>query len=231
MSSAGGEPSSPPRAHGALGRLGALVVRKRGIVLAPLFAASVAFVRPCAREPVLEAGALGLTVAAWALRAWAMGYRNWVRGPGERHLMVRGPYAWLRHPRYVANFLAGLAWFALVFDPVLVVLYCVLYWALLGVVIVREEEKLAQDYAGHAEWRARVPALVPRPWRGPWRGTERGSSPDAADAQGRWEPATVLRGLEPLKLALFLAALGALAWARRSGEAEALRARLGLSGW
>src|SRR5206468_1677976 len=126
-------------------------------VLGPLFLASMFFLRPFEHEAALEAGAFTLALLAWSLRVWAMGYRNWVRGSGERHLMTRGPYAFLRHPRYVANGLAGLAWFALVFDPWLAAGYVFLYAALLGSVIVREEEKLSQDYPGFADWKARVP--------------------------------------------------------------------------
>ncbi|HZV00073.1 MAG TPA: isoprenylcysteine carboxylmethyltransferase family protein [Planctomycetota bacterium] len=153
------------REHGALGRLGQALVRKRGIVLAPLFLAST-LPRRAAPHPLELWGACSaVLVLAWLLRMWAMGYRNWVRGPGERHLMTRGPYALLRHPRYLANFTAGLAWFVLVWNPFFLVGYVVLYGALLAPVIVREEEKLAQDYPGFAEWRANVPAFFPALWR------------------------------------------------------------------
>jgi hypothetical protein len=137
---------------------------------------------------------------------WAMGYRNWVRGPGERHLIVRGPYALLRHPRYVANFLAGAAFFLLAFDPFLAAIYAVVYWLLLGSVIVREEEKLAHDYPGFGEWRAKVPALFPAFWRlGEVRAREEGEE---------WRLSTVK--IEPAKLLLVLAGLALLA-ARRRG--------------
>src|SRR5688572_10420478 len=115
------------REHGALGKLGLALVRRRGVLLAPVFAAAFFSTRPVAHELALEAACFALALGAWALRMWAMGYRNWVRGPGERHLITRGPYALLRHPRYVANFLAGLAWFALAFDPILIAVYVVLY--------------------------------------------------------------------------------------------------------
>ncbi|MBI3723008.1 isoprenylcysteine carboxylmethyltransferase family protein [bacterium] len=154
-----------------------------------------------------------LALLSWALRIWAMGYRNWVRGDGSRHLMTRGPYAFVRHPRYVANFAAGLAWLGLVADPVLLAVYSLLYFAVLGAVIVREEEKLARDYPGFGEWRQRVPAVLPALWRRPWRAA------GARDPAERFQLATVTRGLEPLKLLGFLAALAALAFARRSGRA------------
>ena len=201
-------PSPPPpaREHGAIGRLGLALVRKRGLLLAPLFAVAAFRIEPFAQEAPLEAGCFALAVAAWGLRMWAMGYRNWVRGPGERHLITRGPYALLRHPRYVANFLAGLAWFVLAFDPVLVGVYVVLYWALLGTVIVREEEKLAQDYPGFAEWRARVPAVLPAIWRTGEIG--------AREPGEEWRISTIK--IEPLKLALVLGGLALLALRRRA---------------
>ncbi len=193
------------REHGALGKIGLALVRKRGLLLAPLFVAAAFSTRPFAHELALEAGCFALALLAWSLRMWAMGYRNWVRGPGERHLVTRGPYALLRHPRYVANFLAGLAWFLLAFEPVLVLVYAVFYWALLATVIVREEEKLAQDYPGFAEWRASVPALLPAVWR-------LGHVP-AREAGEEWRLSTIK--IEPLKLALVLAGLGALVLKRR----------------
>jgi MYXO-CTERM domain-containing protein len=193
------------RAHGALGRVGLALVRKRGLLLAPVFA--VAFWRWRAFEPevALEGAAFALACAAWALRMWAMGYRNWVRGPGERHLVTRGPYALLRHPRYVANFAAGLAWFLLAFDPWAALAYVLVYWALLATVIVREEEKLAQDYPGFAEWRAKVPALVPALWRV--------REVPAREPGEEWRLSTIK--LEPFKLLLVLAGLALLALRRR----------------
>jgi len=197
--------SSLPREHGALGKVGQALVRKRGILLAPLFAAAFFRARPTEHEDALLVACLALVVLAWSARMWAMGYRNWVRGPGERHLLVRGPYALLRHPRYVANFLAGLAWFALAFDPVLAGVYVVVYWALLATVIVREEEKLAHDYPGFSEWRARVPALIPALGR---LGEVR-----ARDPGEEFRLSTVK--LEPAKLLLVLSGFVVLALRRR----------------
>lgn len=193
------------REHGLVGRVGQALVRRRGVLLAPLFVAAFFRCRPFERESALEAACAATVLLAWSARMWAMGYRNWVRGPGERHLLTRGPYALLRHPRYVANFLAGLAWFVLALDPWLLATYVVLYWALLGTVIVREEEKLAHDYPGFAEWRARVPALVPALWRlREVRAREPGEE---------WRSSTIR--LEPLKLVLVLGGLAALALKRR----------------
>lgn len=198
------------RTHGVLGRAGAALVRRRSLILLPFFVAGPFLLRPvpAGAEPALEAAAFSLGVSAWTLRVWAMGYRNWVRGSGERHLLVRGPYAFLRHPRYVANFLLGLAWFLLVAQPALGAAYALVYGALLLPVVVREDEKIAQDYPGFAAWRARVPAFCPALWR--WREVR-------ARAPGEeFQLATVLRGLEPLKLVGFLAALTLLALGRRS---------------
>jgi protein-S-isoprenylcysteine O-methyltransferase Ste14 len=193
------------REHGALGKVGQALVRKRGVLLAPLFVAAFFAARPFEPELQLEAACVLAVLLAWALRMWAMGYRNWVRGPGERHLLTRGPYALLRHPRYVANFVAGLAWFALAFEPTLLAVYILVYWALLATVIVREEEKLAQDYPGFGAWRAKVPAITPALWRlGEVRPRESGEE---------WRLSTIK--LEPLKLALVLAGFAALALRRR----------------
>lgn len=193
------------RDHGTIGKVGLALVRKRGVLLAPLFALAALRLQPFAHETALEAACIALALAAWSLRMWAMGYRNWVRGPGERHLITRGPYALLRHPRYLANFFGGLAWFLLALDPVALAVYAVLYWALLATVIVREEEKLRQDYPGFEEWRARVPAVFPALWR---------LREVAAREPGEeWRLSTIK--IEPLKLALLVAGLALLALRRR----------------
>jgi len=192
--------------------LGATLVRKRPILFVPFFVASLGVLRPFERELELEVAAFTVALLSWTLRMWAMGYRNWVRGEGSPHLMTRGPYAFVRHPRYVANFFAGLAWFGLVADPVLLGVYAVLYVGILGAVIAREEEKLAHLYPGFEEWRMRVPAVFPAFWRRPWREAL------ARGAGETFEMATVLRGLELVKLAGFIGALVALALARRSGR-------------
>ena len=144
------------RTHGPLGKVGFALVRRRSLLLLPLFAAGPLRARPFEPEALLEVAALALALLGWGLRVWALGYRNWVGGPGSRHLMTRGPYAFSRHPRYLANYLAGLAWFVLVRDPLLIAAFSIAYWAILATVIAREDEKLAQDYPGFQEWRARV---------------------------------------------------------------------------
>src|SRR5256885_1984226 len=116
-----------PREHGVLGWLGQLFVRRRGILLVSLFAAASLVVRLWARELELEGAAGALAIGVWVLRVWAMGYRNWVCGLGERHFMTCGPYVWLRHLCYAANFVAGLAWFALAGELWLLFAYANIY--------------------------------------------------------------------------------------------------------
>ncbi len=83
-------------------------------------------------------------------------------GHDRGNLLTEGPYAHVRHPRYV-EVVIGMLGYALVANfagVYLVVLLCLP--ALHGVVLL-EERELAQRFgAEYAEYRARVPCYVPR---------------------------------------------------------------------
>ncbi len=97
-----------------------------------------------------------------AVRTWASGtiVKN-------RELATEGPYALVRNPLYVGNFLIGLGvavmggrwWF-----PLLLVLFFVpVYRAL----VLKEEKRLLERFgAAFRHYCARVPRFVPRRW--PW---------------------------------------------------------------
>lgn len=123
-----------------------------------------------------------LPYAAWvawlgvALTAIGFGFSGWARiqiGRNwsgtvtlkEGHELVRsGPYAVTRHPIYTGLLLAMVGT-ALTHDTLASVLGTVVLTA--GVVAkARLEEKLLLSHFGDAyrDYRARVPALIPRPW-------------------------------------------------------------------
>jgi len=88
---------------------------------------------------------------------------------GDRgSLLTEGPYAHVRHPRYV-EVVTGMLGYALVANHAGVYLVALLCLPLLHGVVLLEERELAQRFgAEYAAYRARVPRYVPR-WR-PRRG-------------------------------------------------------------
>src|SRR5438067_1025194 len=103
---------SPPRREGRSARWARVLARRRAWIFAPLFllALGLTLARPAPlpREALLAAA--GLVLSSWLLRLWATGYRTWVHTSGvPRYLMSAGPYAYVRHPLYVANGIAGTA--------------------------------------------------------------------------------------------------------------------------
>lgn len=82
------------------------------------------------------------------------------------HLLTEGPYAHVRHPRYV-EVVIGMLGYAMVANYAgvyLVVLLCLP--ALHGVVVLEERELAERFGAEYADYRARVPRYVPRWWPG-----------------------------------------------------------------
>lgn len=118
----------------------------------------------------LDAGAIGpafgallcagVAVGAWALAANRPGNFNIRPDPHpEGRLVTGGPYAWVRHPMYLAVLLA-MAAFALGGDA-----WQWAAWAALAAVLAakarREERGLAILHPGYEAYRRRTRAIVP----------------------------------------------------------------------
>ena len=104
--------------------------------------------------------ALGLVLGLWTITANRPGNFNIRPEPKQGgHLVVHGPYRWIRHPMYGAVLLAMIA-FALGGDA----LQWGLWTALLCVLVAkaaREERFLALAYPAYADYRSRTRAIVP----------------------------------------------------------------------
>lgn len=109
------------------------------------------------------AGLLLAVAARVALGAWFAPTGAVFKG---QHVVVHGPYAWVRHPLYVGwwMFLAGAG---LAFDSGAIAAATLLVIPGLGA-IGRGEERLLRDELGdeYDAYRDRVPRWVPRPPRG-----------------------------------------------------------------
>jgi len=146
------------------------VFAKRGALLALSAASLVLFGRPSARS---IAWGVPLALAGEALRCWAVGYSG-VTTRGDRvtapALVTAGPYAYVRNPLYVGNFITALG-FTLAFTGglprerrlLLGLLGLGSMLAIYATIVPLEESYLRKAFgAGFDAYAARVPRLIPR---------------------------------------------------------------------
>ena len=92
-----------------------------------------------------------------AIRLWSHGYLR-----KAKELATDGPYAYVRNPLYVGNFLIGLGFSVIIWNPLVVALYTSGFLAVYWITIKGEEQRLSvkfkdqfQDYIKH------VPRFIP----------------------------------------------------------------------
>ncbi len=113
------------------------------------------FARPTP-EALLAGGAL--TALGLVVRAWAAGTIQ-----KDRHLTTSGPYAYLRHPLYLGNFLIGLGVAAAGGHWIWPVLFGLFYAVVYRRTLIYEDRVLeAQFGEAYRRYRSAVPGLVPR---------------------------------------------------------------------
>ncbi len=77
-------------------------------------------------------------------------------------LVTGGPYAWVRHPRYV-EFALAISAFCLVANYLTLYLVCALWVVAIYFIVLLEERELVERFGGEYEaYRRRVPRFVPR---------------------------------------------------------------------
>lgn len=134
---------------------GKLVQRARvplGFLCAAL---TLFFARPSIRS--LIAGALVATIGL-ALRAWAAGH---IRKNSE--VTVSGPYAYTRNPLYLGSLLLGVGFLIAAAQPLLVLLFAVLFFGIyLPVMRVEAEALQAKFGESFKRYAASVPLILPR---------------------------------------------------------------------
>jgi protein-S-isoprenylcysteine O-methyltransferase Ste14 len=184
--------------------LQALVFKNRGLLLTIPAALLAAFGRPSATSVALG---LPLAIAGELIRCWAVGYSGvTTRGDAVEapQLVTAGPYAYVRNPLYVGNFITAFG-FALAFTgknrastKLALIGGSLAAMAAVYATIVPHEEKFLRTEFGAAfdRYCERVPPVIPR--------TE-----PAERGEGTWNP-SVIREAESRTFATFGAMLGVL---------------------
>ncbi|HTV92926.1 MAG TPA: isoprenylcysteine carboxylmethyltransferase family protein [Verrucomicrobiae bacterium] len=184
--------------------LQALVFKNRGLLLAIPAALLAAFGRPSATGVALG---LPLAIAGELIRCWAVGYSGvTTRGDAVEapQLVTAGPYAYVRNPLYVGNFVTALG-FAVAFTgrnrasaKLALIGGSLAAMAAVYATIVPHEEKFLRSQFGAAfdRYCEQVPPVIPR-------------LKPAQGGEGQWNP-SVIREAESRTFATFGAMLGVL---------------------
>ena len=148
-----------------------------GVVAATVLAARAGLAAPRTSRGFDGAG-LGIVILALGCRALVVGTTAPRTSGRDRRLVAAeslnttGAYSVVRHPLYVANFLAWIGVALLSGTWWIPTAAAVLGIALYGPIIAAEEQVLRQSFGEtHRAWAARTPAVVPNPlgWRPPTR--------------------------------------------------------------
>jgi len=183
----------------------AFVFKNRGALLAVPAVVLAAFGKPSALGVTIG---LPLALAGELVRCWAVGYSG-VTTRGDHviapELVTAGPYAYVRNPLYVGNFITALG-FAIAFtgkngaaQKVGLMAASLGTMAAVYATIIPHEEQFLRSQFGEAfdEYRAAVPPLIPQ-------------AEPMPNAKGEWKP-DVIREAESKTLGFFGAMLAVLA--------------------
>ncbi len=93
------------------------------------------------------------------IRFWALGF---IEKKGKK-LAMNGPYAFVRNPLYIGNFLLGLGVAVIVWNWIILVLFLIGFWGIYAGTILGEEKHLREMFGEPFEEYCRnVPAFIPR---------------------------------------------------------------------
>lgn len=175
-----------------------LVFKLRGVLPIPALLVILAWSAPTARS--LLTGGL-IVLAGETIRLWAAGHirSHRVYEVQAERLVTSGPYAHVRNPLYLGNFLIGLGFSAAANWWPAYVMFAVVYACIYAVVIPLEEQYLKERFGGEYEaYAAGVGRIWPRlvPYRG---------AAGHFDLKAAVEAEAVTVGLQLLVFALFAA--------------------------
>lgn len=181
------------------------VFKNRGALLSLPAAALAIFGKPSAASIAVG---LPIAVAGEAVRCWAVGYSGVTTRDDKvtaPQLVTAGPYAHVRNPLYVGNFVTALG-FAIAFTgrndgvarAALIGGSLAAMAAVYAVIVPHEEKFLRKEFGADFDaYCLRVPPVVPKPEPAP-------------DGRGNWNP-DVIAQAETRTFVTFGAMLGVLA--------------------
>lgn len=181
---------------------GRWLTKRRGILLAPIFTVALIgsrWAHSLRLEWAQDLAGVACLLLGSRLRFLAVSYHECEKDADSSPLTA-GPYAWVRHPLYLANFLLGLGIVLLAGWWPMILFYCLFFLPTHALIARSEEMHLIHLYRQKYEfYRRSVPALIP--WRR-YRG----------DAYGTPTPIKIRSGKEWFKNLGFIAgAIGILA--------------------
>lgn len=92
------------------------------------------------------------------IRIWSNGYIR-----KARELATDGPYAYVRNPLYVGNFLMGLGFCLIIWNPLIVAIYTIGFFAVYWITVKGEEQRLSFKFKDQYEdYVKSVPRFIPR---------------------------------------------------------------------
>ena len=164
-------------------RAGCWLTRRRSVLFAPFFTVVLLTAR-LAPSSWIEwiqdlSGLLCIFFGTW-LRLLSASYHE---SSHEEHPITAGPYAWIRHPLYLANFLLGLGIVLMAGWQPMWGVYLLIFIPLHWLIIRSEEVHLSGMYGKeYTQYLRSVPAVIP--WRR-YRGSPYGLRNDYKMKKGR----------------------------------------------
>ena len=138
----------------------ALIALRVATVGARLGRPSPAFLDRPLTAALLTAAGLLLIVLGLVVRVLA---RGWKAENSRGRLVTSGLYTYIRHPLYTASFSIGLGLCLILADPLVLLVYVLLFVAVHALVIKGEERWMASHWGEeYRRYAARVPRFLPR---------------------------------------------------------------------
>src|SRR3990167_3853358 len=93
-----------------------------------------------------------------AIRIWSHGYLR-----KAKQLATNGPYAFVRNPLYLGNFLIGLGFCLIIWHPAIALIFTLGFFPVYWVTVRGEEQRLAYKFGdAYADYLRQVPRFFPR---------------------------------------------------------------------
>ena len=92
------------------------------------------------------------------IRIWSHGYLR-----KARQLATSGPYAYVRNPLYLGNFLIGFGFFLMIWHPMIGIVFTIGFFSVYWLTVKGEEQRLAFKFgSAYADYFQKVPRFLPR---------------------------------------------------------------------